>query len=312
MKKEAYYFSHDSNAQNDEKIIKLRIDYGWEGYGIFWALIEILREASNYEIECDCNAIAFRLQCDIKKLENIIKNYNLFEIDNNKIYSQSLKQRMILKSKNARQSAEARWNKKGEEDANAMRLECERNAIGMRNDAIKVKESKVKESKVKEIKENNIIINNNIKKEYLSFYNKTENKKEYAEFVYMTENEADRLINEFGRLYFDKAIDYLSLWKQEKLNLGDKKTCKGDDNLKIRKWVISKVMEDFKKQDYEAYRQYEETRKKATNPEVVLIIKDLLESGYAKDKKMLLETDFEKLKLWHYDLQIRREKGEYQ
>lgn len=108
-------------------------------------------------------------------------------------------------------------------------------------------------------KEKNIVINNNIKKEYLNFYNKIENKKEYAEFVYLTEKEAEQLINEFGKLYFDKAISYLSIWKQEKLNIGDKKSCKGDDNLKIRKWVISKVMEDFKKQDYEAYRKYENT-----------------------------------------------------
>jgi len=36
MKKEAYYFSHDSNARQDEKIIKLRMKLGWEGYGLYW------------------------------------------------------------------------------------------------------------------------------------------------------------------------------------------------------------------------------------------------------------------------------------
>jgi len=40
MSKDAYYFSHDANAQDDEKILDLRADYGWEGYGLFWAVIE--------------------------------------------------------------------------------------------------------------------------------------------------------------------------------------------------------------------------------------------------------------------------------
>jgi len=40
MKKEAYYFSLDSNARDDPKILQLRMEMGWEGYGLFWAIIE--------------------------------------------------------------------------------------------------------------------------------------------------------------------------------------------------------------------------------------------------------------------------------
>lgn len=47
--KDAYYFPHDSNAQHDEKILQLRSKHGWQGYGIYWAIIEKLRESTSYK-----------------------------------------------------------------------------------------------------------------------------------------------------------------------------------------------------------------------------------------------------------------------
>ena len=44
MANEAYYFSHDSNARNDEKVLMLRAKHGWEGYGLYWALVEMMFE----------------------------------------------------------------------------------------------------------------------------------------------------------------------------------------------------------------------------------------------------------------------------
>mgnify|MGYP001572489914 CR=1 FL=1 len=38
MAKDTYYFSHDYNARNDEKILELRVKYGAEGYGLFCTL----------------------------------------------------------------------------------------------------------------------------------------------------------------------------------------------------------------------------------------------------------------------------------
>ncbi|MDR0926712.1 MAG: DUF4373 domain-containing protein [Ignavibacteria bacterium] len=38
------YFSHDSNARGDDKIVALRMQHGWQGYGVFWAIIEKLYE----------------------------------------------------------------------------------------------------------------------------------------------------------------------------------------------------------------------------------------------------------------------------
>ena len=42
MSKDAYYFSHDSNAKDDPKCMVLIDQLGLEGYGIFWVLIETL------------------------------------------------------------------------------------------------------------------------------------------------------------------------------------------------------------------------------------------------------------------------------
>ena len=47
------YFPHDSDARSDDKIIALRIKHKWEGYGLYWALIEKLRESKNYTLKAD-------------------------------------------------------------------------------------------------------------------------------------------------------------------------------------------------------------------------------------------------------------------
>lgn len=47
MAKDTFYFSHDYNARNDEKILELRSVYGAEGYGIFWMIVETMAESEN-------------------------------------------------------------------------------------------------------------------------------------------------------------------------------------------------------------------------------------------------------------------------
>jgi len=44
MAKDTFYFSHDYNARNDEKILALRERFGPEGYGIFWMIVETMAE----------------------------------------------------------------------------------------------------------------------------------------------------------------------------------------------------------------------------------------------------------------------------
>ena len=44
MAKEAFYFNHDYTARNDDKILELRANFGAEGYGIFWMIVETMAE----------------------------------------------------------------------------------------------------------------------------------------------------------------------------------------------------------------------------------------------------------------------------
>lgn len=143
--KDAYYFSHDSNARNDQKIMKLRMKHGMSGYGVYWSIIEMLREQENYCLKVeDIDSIAFELRVEQKVVLSIFKDFDLFEIKKGLIYSNSLNKRMLLKEERsikARESARARWDNKdkthSDKDANVMRTHSECNAI---------KERKVKET----------------------------------------------------------------------------------------------------------------------------------------------------------------------
>jgi hypothetical protein len=152
MKKEAYYFSHDSNAKDDPKILQLRMELGWEGYGLFWALIELLRNESDYRMRTHYKSIAFALQTQEDTIKKLINDFDLFVINEQYFWSESLLKRMELKeerSEKARESAKKRWNQTN--DANAMRTHSEGNA-----DAMQLKERKVKEIVLSEESHNEI------------------------------------------------------------------------------------------------------------------------------------------------------------
>ena len=139
MSKETFYFSHDYNTRNDIKIKRLIVKHGYEGYGIFWALIEDLYQNANaMPLDYDCIAYDFRV--DSYMIESIINDFDLFEVNDDTFGSLSVQRRLNKrneKSRKARESAMKRWGR----DAKALNKKCEGNAI---------KESKVKESKVKD------------------------------------------------------------------------------------------------------------------------------------------------------------------
>lgn len=176
MSKDAYYFSHDANARHDEKILELRAELGWEGYGIFWAIIECLREASGYKYSIKrLNGLALQLSTTKEKLEQIILNFGLFSFDNDNFWSDSLLRRMEerdSKVRKAKESAQKRWDdyyakqEQSTSDSNEAHSDKEGNSIAndtlsesfasaeeshSESSAIKGKEKKGKEIKEKEI-----------------------------------------------------------------------------------------------------------------------------------------------------------------
>lgn len=97
MSKVSNSFLHDSNSRNEEKILKLRAKYGMEGYGCYYLLLEMLREADDCELNLDFEFLAFALSANAEKIEQIVKysiELGLFTISNNKFFSNGLKKRV--------------------------------------------------------------------------------------------------------------------------------------------------------------------------------------------------------------------------
>ncbi|MDR2791693.1 MAG: DUF4373 domain-containing protein [Tannerellaceae bacterium] len=91
------YFPHDANARHDEKILALRVRYGMEGYGVYFAILERLRESSDLSHANDYNLIAFELHVDASVVKAVVENFGLFSFtdDNGKrFYSESMLRRM--------------------------------------------------------------------------------------------------------------------------------------------------------------------------------------------------------------------------
>lgn len=149
MAKDTFYFSHDYNCRNDEKIKMLIRKHGMVGYGIFWSIVEDLYNNSN-SLKADFEGIAFDYRVDVSLVISVLKDFDLFQFDGDCFGSISVERRLNdrdIKSKKAQLSAQNRWNKvknnanASESDANALRQVSDRNAIKERKGK-EIKESK--------------------------------------------------------------------------------------------------------------------------------------------------------------------------
>lgn len=161
------YFSHDSNARNSDKLIKVRMDLGAEGYGIYFMILERLREEDNYKSKKDYKMIAFDLRVEVEKVEQVINNYDLFVIEDDVFYSNSFLERMTIKDSKrlkAQKAVNERWEKekekkeqeKYERNTDVLQTYNECNTDLYKEKKRKEKESKVKKSKEKQSKENTV------------------------------------------------------------------------------------------------------------------------------------------------------------
>jgi hypothetical protein len=121
---------------------------GLEGYGIYWILVETLRDQPEYKYPLALlPALARRFNTTTEKITTVVMKYGLFDVvDDEFFFSDSLIRRMLpLTEKRDKMRANAlkRWHN---DDAKAMQLQCNGNPIAMQ-----VKESKVKQSIEKDI-----------------------------------------------------------------------------------------------------------------------------------------------------------------
>ena len=77
-----YWFKHDIDARNDDKIVRLRMDMGAEGYGIYFMILELLANSEGYKLSDNYKVIAYRINSTEELVEQVVQSYGLFEFEN--------------------------------------------------------------------------------------------------------------------------------------------------------------------------------------------------------------------------------------
>lgn len=190
-------FTHDADARNDTKMIKLRMKFGYEGYGLWWALIEILRSSSYYHIaRSDLNVIAFDMRYDSEKLAAFVQyciEIDSFKEENGYIYSPSLLRRMQAyeEAKSARsERAKLAWEqKKRQQKANAKHMHSTEGAPPTKDNSIQT-------NKNKDLKNNGA----------------ASDRHQFGEYVFLRPDTAKKYIKEHGKEFFQLSCKILNAW----------------------------------------------------------------------------------------------------
>lgn len=73
------WFKHFTNAHDNNKLTKVRMKYGAEGYAIYWYCLELIAgdlggsESINFELKHDAEVIGFNLKIDSSRVEEIMR-----------------------------------------------------------------------------------------------------------------------------------------------------------------------------------------------------------------------------------------------
>lgn len=194
----SYYFQHDYNSANDHKILFLRQQFGIEGYGIYWYVIEQLAQSNGRLPLKIVPVLAMQIQTTHDKVMAVIKNYDLFQIENEEFFSVRLLKQIEFRSELSiagKDGANKRWEN--------YRLNQAKNSppISPPNST-----PYAKERKGKEIKEINIPFGESFKvvwNDWLTYRKETKQKtpittieKQLKFLSTKTESEAIKIINQ--------------------------------------------------------------------------------------------------------------------
>lgn len=201
------WFKHDTDALRDAKIEKLIMRYGIEGYGLYFACVEIVagnlsNEKVTFELEHDAEILGYKFKIDTLKVEDMMKymcELGLFEVENTRIYCYKLATRIdssLIKNKELLQVKKT--------------IQEETRSIEKIQD--NSSQSRVDKSRIEE-------------------------KILYRECIYLTEKEYNRLIKDYDKetihLYIGRLNDYLlSIGKPKKYD---------SHNYTIRSWIRKDV-----------------------------------------------------------------------
>ncbi len=96
------WVKHDTDANQDAKLQNVLLDYGLEGYGLYWYCIELIagkvgKENITFELEHDARVIARNTGSTTQKVEEMMKYFvtvNLFENTNGVVTCLKLAKRL--------------------------------------------------------------------------------------------------------------------------------------------------------------------------------------------------------------------------
>lgn len=159
-----YYLGLDLNLPQNIKILKLKKTLGFSGFGLYVELLLKLAQTENYELSIDdYDLLAYEFRLETKYIKNLVQDFGLFTIENNKFFCADVKEKMqILEAK------KEAGRKAGLASGDARKRQSNGRSTKVRT---VVEQGKVRKGKVrKENKETN-------KDQIISFFNDLENVK---------------------------------------------------------------------------------------------------------------------------------------
>lgn len=143
----AKYFKHDCNARNDDKLTALRIEHGPAGYGVYFMILERLREEENYQGQMTdryIRALAYDFHAEASLIRTVIQDFGLFEVDEQAgtFHSPRFDEEMQFMenlSRTRQEAAARRWNETAEKEGETNKVtegqQEPKNANAQKNDA---------------------------------------------------------------------------------------------------------------------------------------------------------------------------------
>lgn len=173
--KKTYYFQHDYNARNDPKLQALIVEMGVAGIGIYWCLVEMLYEQDGEMPMSSIKSIAYNLHVKQKTVERVIKDFGLFDYDDDKAENvekspKMFRNKSVLKrlnriidiSEKRKRAIETRWKSKKNNESNEYKCntnECENDTNEVQTEYKSntpiIKEKEIKGNDIKEYNDNN-------------------------------------------------------------------------------------------------------------------------------------------------------------
>ena len=116
MAKDTFYFQHDYNSRNDDKILELRARFGAEGYGIWWMLLESIAETEDGHLNNTRMAgLSLGYGVPVDKLKEVIDfclDIELLKLDGDLLYNQRMLEHKEIRreaKEKGKAAAKKRW-----------------------------------------------------------------------------------------------------------------------------------------------------------------------------------------------------------